>query len=176
MNQFKEALQYNNGRYNVAWPWKEGEVELPENHGLALGRLKSLVNRLESNPALAKQYGDIVDDQLNKGIIEKVQNTTSSFKKHYIPHHAVGNPTKTTTKVRIVYDASAKTGKENNSLNECLHKGPVLLRYLAGILLRFHLYKVALVSDIEKAFLQVGLTKESRDVTRFLWLKNRNTL
>ena len=174
--QFNEALQYNNGRYNVAWPWKEGEVELPENHGLALGRLKSLVNRLGSNPALAKQYGDIIDDQLNKGIIEKVPNTASSFKKHYIPHHAVVNPTKTTTKVRIVYDASAKTRKENNSLNECLHKGPVLLHDLAGILLRFRLYKVAIVSDIEKAFLQVGLTEESRDVTRFLWLKNRNTL
>ena len=86
------------------------------------------------------------------------------------------NPTKTTTKVRIVYDASAKTRKENNSLNECLHKGLVLLHDLAGILLRFRLYKVALVSDIQKAFLQVGLTEVSRDVTRFLWLKNRNTL
>ena len=43
-------------------------------------------------------------------------------------------------------------------------------------MLLFRLYKVALVSDIEKAFLQVGLIEESMDVIRFLWLKNRNTL
>ena len=29
-----------------------------------------------------------------------------------------------------------------------------------------------MVSDIEKAFLQVGLYEADRDVTRFLWLKN----
>ena len=33
-------------------------------------------------------------------------------------------------------------------------------------------YKVALTTDIEKAFLQVGLQRADRDVTRFLWLKD----
>ena len=42
--------------------------------------------------------------------------------------------------------------------------------------LRFHLNKIALVADIEKAFLQVGLTEDSRDVTRFVWLKNQDKL
>ena len=66
--------------------------------------------------------------------------------------------------------------EENKSLNECLHKGPVMLQDLTGILLRFRLNRIALVSDIQKAFLQVSLTEESRDVTRFLWLKNRQIL
>ncbi|CAC5399321.1 unnamed protein product [Mytilus coruscus] len=38
--------------------------------------------------------------------------------------------------------------------------------------MRFHLNQVAIAADIEKAFLQVGLQKSDRDVTRFLWLKN----
>ena len=132
---------------------------------------------MRSNPDLGKQYGDIIEDQLKQGIIEKVPPRTSNqFRKHYIPHHAVINPPKTTTKVRIVYDASAKTKTENKSLNECLHKGPVMLQDLTGILLQFRLNRIALVSDIEKAFLQVSLADESRDITRFLWLKNRNML
>lgn len=173
LQHFNETLQYENGRYMVTWPWMEDKSDLPDNHGLALGRLKSLVAKMCRNPALVKQYGDIIDDQLKKGVIEKVPNCSNHSKKHYIPHHAVVNPAKATTKMRIVYDASAKTKKENKSLNECLHKGPVLLHDLVGILLRFRLNKIALVSD---AFLQVGLTEDSRDVTRFLWLKNKNTM
>ena len=96
--------------------------------------------------------------------------------KHYIPHHAVVNPSKTTTKVRVVYDASAKTKQDNKSLNDCLYRGPVLLQDLTGILLRFRLNKVAIVADIEKAFLQIGLNENQKDVTRFFWLKNINNL
>ena len=38
--------------------------------------------------------------------------------------------------------------------------------------MRFRLNKIGLVSDIEKAFLQVGLQKKEGDVTKLLWLKN----
>ena len=36
--------------------------------------------------------------------------------------------------------------------------------------------KVAIVADIEKAFLQIGLNENQKDVTRFFWLKNMNNL
>ena len=131
LRQFNETVQFADGRHKVSWPWKIEVKSLADNYGLALGRLKSLLNRLRSNPDLGKQYGDIIEDQLKQGIIEKVPPRTSNqFRKHYIPHHAAINPTKTTTKVRIVYDASAKTKTENKSLNECLHKGPVMLQDL----------------------------------------------
>ena len=94
--------------------------------------------------------------------------------KHYIPHHVVITPQKATTKLRIVYDASARSKFGNKSLNECLYRGPVLLQNLCGILLIFRLYKIGIVSDIEKAFLQVGLQQSERDVTRFIWLKDHN--
>ena len=151
---------------------------MPQNHGLALGRLKSLVNRMKRNPDLVEKYDNIIEEQLKQGIIETVKPEVQSKDtiKHYIPHHAVINPSKATTKVRIVYDASAKTRPEQSSLNESMYRGPIMLQNLTGILLRFRLNKIAMVSDIEKAFLQIGLQDDARDATRFFWLKNTNIL
>ena len=79
---------------------------------------------------------------------------------------------KATTKLRIVYDASFKSKKGESSLNECLYRGPFILADLVGLILRFRMRKIAIVSDIEKAFLQVGLQLTERDVTRFLWVRD----
>ena len=46
-----------------------------------------------------------------------------------------------------------------------------MLQNLIGILLRFRLNKKAVVSDIEKAFLQIGLQDDAQDATIFIWLK-----
>ena len=156
----------------MTWPWKEENPDLPVNRELAVGRLRSVVSKLKNRPELLKKYNSVIVDQLDKGVIEKAEDTCNGTLKHYLPHHAVVNPTKSTTKVRIVYDASAKTKPENRSLNECLYRGPVLLRDLCGILLRFRLYNTAMVADIEKAFLQIGLQPNQRDITRFLWIKD----
>lgn len=43
---------------------------------------------------------------------------------------------------------------------------------LSGLVLRFRLSPIGVVSNIEKAFLSVGLQVKDRGVTRFLWLKN----
>ena len=51
-----------------------------------------------------------------------------------------------------------------------------MLKDLTGILLRFRLNKIAIVADIEKAFLQIGLLEDAKDVTRFFWLKNKGRL
>ena len=47
-----------------------------------------------------------------------------------------------------------------------------MLPDLCGLLLRFRLPPIAIVGDIEKAFLSVGLQAPDRDATRFLWLKD----
>ena len=80
---------------------------LPENRELAFGRLKSLITKIKNNRELAKQYDNVIQDQHKLRVIEKVKSGSSDSIKHYIPHHVVVNPSKTTAKVRVVYDASA---------------------------------------------------------------------
>ena len=135
LRNFNSTLKIENNRYQVTWPWKEEFPDLPENRELAYGRLKSLVHKLQSNSELLHKYDEIIQDQCKKGNIEKVQRSNGETGiKHYIPHHAVVDLTKPTTKVRIVYDASAKSQPKNTSLNECLHRGPVMLHDLCGLL------------------------------------------
>ena len=66
-----------------------------------------------------------------------------------------------------VLDASSKNGKNDLSLNDCLHEGKKFLCYFLGVLLRFRTGKFAMTSDIAKAFLQLELNPRDRDAVRF---------
>ena len=182
LQRFNETVMFKDHRYHVTWPWKENSPNLPDNKVLALCRLKSLIRRLKSEPQNLRKYDAVIQDQVTREVIEQVDDNYKGNQplavdmltspKHYIPHHAVITPQKNTTKVRVVYDASAKTKLSNKSLNECLYRGPIILEDLCGLLMRWRTHKIALVADIEKAFLQVGLQPIDRDAVRFFWLRD----
>ena len=176
LQNIKSTIRFAENRYEVRWPWRDNHDVLPSNYGLAIGRLNSLITRLSTKPKLLTQYDAVISEQLQKGIIEPAPILTTSSYTHYLPHHCVVKPGHNTTKVRVVYDASAKASKHLPSLNDCLLSGPNLVPYLCGVLLRFSLPKIAVSSDIEKAFLQLSLHEEDRDVTRFLWLRDTTSL
>lgn len=87
---------------------------------------------------------------------------------HYLPHHAIIRTDKQTTKLRIVYDASA--WHNGPSLTDCLFFRPKFDQNILYILVRFHTYKTVLTADIEKAFLMVSIWEEDCNALRFLWL------
>ena len=132
--EFNKSIQLVNGRYQVWWPWREENPNLFNNYKLSYGRLASTVTQIKKNPETMKQYNNIIEDQVKKGIIEKIDdNTVEGEIKHYIPHHGVIKPNNLTTKLRILYDASAKAKKTNLSLNESLYQRPVILEDLCLI-------------------------------------------
>ena len=133
--------------------------------------MRSLSRRFQTDKELLQQYCNIIQSQHKTGIIELVDDSRlkDSGPRHYLPHHLVITPLRVTTKVRIVYDAAAKVKKDVLSLNECLHRGPIVLPNMCGVLIRFRLYLIAGLADIEKAFLQIGVQEQDRNVMRFLW-------
>ena len=182
LDKFNNTICYQEGRYFITWPWKSEDVELPQNFDVAFGRMKSLSRRLQADKML-QQCSDVIRSQFEAGIIELVdeqramvnnklvnaQRVTGSNRLHYLPHHPVITPLKTTTKIRILYDASVRAKKGMKNLNECLYRGPIILPNMCGVLIRFHMYFIAILTDIEKAFLQIGIQENKCDVTRFLW-------
>uniref|UniRef100_A0A8D8UC74 Peptidase aspartic putative domain-containing protein n=1 Tax=Cacopsylla melanoneura TaxID=428564 RepID=A0A8D8UC74_9HEMI len=176
LQHFDEHIKYVNKRYHVSLPWKDNEDKhnIQTNFGLALGRLTSVLRR-HRNDGILEVCKDTFENQLQSGILEKVDDVYKTQDCHYLPFHAVCRSESETTKVRFVMDASAKQNKSKPSLNELLYRGPVLLENLCSILLRFRLYKYGLIGDIEKAFLNVGLNAEDRDYTRILWVKDTSS-
>ncbi|XP_065182497.1 uncharacterized protein LOC135813325 [Sycon ciliatum] len=167
---FDETIKFADGRYTVSLPWKEVHAVLPDNFGLSHKRLLSLTNKIEKVPDVFSEYARVMAEQLATGVIEEVpaNEVGEVGEVHYIPHQAVVRKDKATTKVRVVYDASAHAGK-NPSINSCLHSGPNLLEHIPDILLRFRCYPVALTGDIEKAFLMLNVCEHDRNALRFLW-------
>ena len=173
MNEELAKIEVNRttGRYTCELPIKEGHPFIPDNFTLSKVRLRKLKERLDKDEQLKKQYDEIMQDQLKKGIIEKVENPGISGQVTYLPHRAVVRNDKSTTKVRIVFDGSAKRVNQA-SLNEILHTGPALNPSIFELLLKFRIYQVVLTADMEKAYLQLEVAEKHRDLMRFLYYSN----
>lgn len=123
-DKFIRTVELKNGRYSARLPWKEPHPLLPDNLDISKGRLFNLLRRLKQTPDILNQCDSIIREQIKNGIVEVVKSPSDGpmGRTHYIPHHAVIREDKQTTKMQIVYDASAKT--QGPSLNDCLYAGP----------------------------------------------------
>ena len=124
------------GDHRVLLPGKDDEPALPNNYEMALRRLLNTEKRLLKNPEIGEAYTNNINQYLEKGYIRRLDPTEKSpLKKWYLRHFPVVRPDRTTTKTRIVFDASAKF--EGVSLNDAIYQGPKLQRELTDVLLRF---------------------------------------
>lgn len=157
-----ETVKFRDGRYEVQLPWKTPRQDLPNNYELSLKRLRGLLRCLRRDSDVLHEYDTIIKTQLLQGIVELVEDPPAADVPgiHYLPHRVVIRRDKTTTKLRIVYDASAKT--TGPSLNDCLDPGPKFDQKILDILSCFRVHRVAITADIEKAFLMICVTPRSR--------------
>ena len=159
MSEFVQKAEFNEQKCETPLPWKTGHELSLDNFLLAKNRLVSLVNQLKKDPIVLKTYDIIIKSEEAEGIIKEpptILKPPGEF--HYPPNHPVIRPEKSTIKLCVVYDASSSI--EWPSRNQCLETGPNLPPKLIDILIRFHLYEVAVISDIKQAFLNVSLLLE----------------
>ena len=138
---------------------------LLNNKNGSLKPFASLVQRLKRKDKL-EDYHAIIREQLPEGVVEEAEMPAKG-REFYIRHKAVIRVNAETTKVRVVYDASARANDTAHSLNECLETAPPLQSQLWKVLVCGRFHAIAFAGDIRKAFMQVRILEEDRDALRF---------
>ena len=170
--KFKKQLTRSpEGWYETNLLWKSDEM-IGSNKNGSLGRLNNLIKKLKKDPELFQKYDEIIQNQIQDGIAEKV-TADPVGKTFYLPHRPVVRENAETTKIRPVCDASAKENG-SKSLNEILETGPPLQNLLWDILIRCRVSPVMLCCDIKQAFLQIRIREEDRDSMRFHWIEEKD--
>ncbi|XP_076660974.1 uncharacterized protein LOC143364585 [Halictus rubicundus] len=157
------------GRYTVRLPFRGTRERLGNSRNGAVKRLLSLERKLNSNNVLRDEYQRVLDEYLALGHMSLME--APGDEGFYMPHHAVVKEASSTTKVRVVFDASAKT-TSGASLNDILLVGPTIQPKLFAHLIRFRTYKYVLTADIEKMYRQVLLHEDDRPYQKILWRRN----
>ena len=91
------TTRLKNGRYEVGLLWRDDNCRLPNNRLLGEKRLKQLKKRFDRNPEFAEQYRAVMNDYVVKGYavkLSKEEESTTSNRTWYLPHHGVINPNK----------------------------------------------------------------------------------
>ena len=166
LHKTEQSLTYSDGRYSIAIPWKESAPELHDNYQMALKRLENTEKRPRKYPEVAEIYEQTIEKYVEKGYVHKICGTSPGT-KWLLPHFPIIRPERETTKVCIVFDASAKL--DGGSLNDIIFQGPKLQANLFEVLLRFRKHSVALICDIEEMYLQINLKTIDKQFHRFLW-------
>ncbi|XP_055604591.1 uncharacterized protein LOC129752834 [Uranotaenia lowii] len=160
-----------------------------------MSRFLSLERRLSAKAELKALYADFIHEFVSMGHMKEVsddvsvdmcqnavgmspnivrmrqknvQNVSELDPVYYLPHHEVLKPESTTTKLRVVFDASCRTST-GVSLNDALIVGPTVQNDLLSIILRFRLHRYAISADIEKMYRMVQVQQPDQHLQRILW-------
>lgn len=106
------------GRYCVQLPFKQFPPILGASRDRAVTRFLQVERKLIANPQLYNEYKKCINEYLQLGHMHPLKtpepnhqstlpNGRSTHMSYYLPHHAVIKMESTTTKLRVVFDASS---------------------------------------------------------------------
>ena len=171
VQHFKDThTRSDEGRFIVPLPKRPQSKSLGESRSQAVKRFLSLERSLYSKGQF-QEFSTVMEKyfKMNHAELVPVADLQKPPKEiFYLPMHAVRKEHSSTTKLRLVFDASAKSAS-GISLNDLLLVGPTVHSPLIDVLLRFRLHRVALTADVSKMYRAIELVPSDRDLHRFVW-------
>lgn len=159
----------DDGRYVLELPFRQGGREIGESRANAVRRLLQMDRRGRQYPLMYAEYRAFMRTYLELGHMEVVPpNEVDTVTSFYLPHHAVFKPDSTTTKLRVVFDATAAS-TNGKGLNSLLLTGPRLQETLPSILMRWRTKRIAISADVQKMYRQIWVHPNHQDYQRIVW-------
>ncbi|XP_032569851.1 uncharacterized protein LOC116800206 [Drosophila sechellia] len=163
-NKFiKTTKKDSDGRYIVSIPFKE-DVTLGDSKKQAIARYMNLEKKLKRNEKLKVDYTKFMNEYMDLGHMIEV----SDEGKYFLPHQAVIRDSSLTTKLRVVFDASAKT-TNNKSLNDIMWVGPRVQKDIFDIIIKWRKWEFVVSADIEKMYRQIKIDNDDQKYQYILW-------
>ncbi|KAL0838691.1 hypothetical protein ABMA28_016761 [Loxostege sticticalis] len=162
------TIRQEDGKYKVRLPLKPNHQDnLGESKHKAIGQFYSLEQKLNKQPEIAQDYKTFINEYLELGHMKPATASDSAI-QCYLPHHCVTRLESSTTKLRVVFNASAKTSS-GYSLNDVMCRGPNLQQDLQSLIIKWRQYQFAFTADIEKMFRQIWLDDQDQQLQRIIW-------
>ncbi|XP_075163179.1 uncharacterized protein LOC142235805 [Haematobia irritans] len=165
------------GRYTVNLPFRS---DLPftlasdSSRYIALSQFLRNEASLIRKPEHKSEYDKVILEYLSLGHMEKVDRPLSSNGTYfYLPHHGIFKPDRTTTKLRIVFNASCASSN-GKSLNDMLYVGPTLQKDIVSLVLNWRLYRFVFNADISKMYRQIWVNSNHASYQRILFRSSPN--
>ena len=155
------------GRFVVRLPFVGQIPKLGNSRDVAMKRLLSLERKLSRDHKLRAGYLAFMREYLELGHMEPVPADVSKH-SYYLPHSGVINENSSSTRLRVVFDGSAKSSN-NLSLNDNLLAGPVLQPDLLTIIIQFRLPQFVITADISKMYRCIWVHPDDRVFQQILW-------
>jgi len=169
----KTTRRDDNDRFIVSIPFKSSTDKLGDSKELALQRLRLLENKLQRNETLRHQYIDFMRSYKELGHMKKIEDDSPSTPSYYLPHHGVMKESSLTTKMRVVFNASAPTAT-GLSLNDLQMVGPTIQQDLISILLCFRQHPYVVGADVAMMYRQVLVEPSQCVFQRILWREKQS--
>ncbi|XP_049878742.1 uncharacterized protein LOC126375688 [Pectinophora gossypiella] len=166
----KTHTRNEDGRYIVRLPFRDSHEEnLGDSRQIAENRLRHMEKRFIHKPKFRQDYTDFIEQYQSLNHMEDVDpDEEADHKVYYLPHHAVIRESSTTTKLRVVFDGSARP-LNGTALNDELLIGPALQQDLRDLIIRWRTHKICLLADVKQMYRQILVFKEDVDYQRILW-------
>ena len=162
MKHFEEThYRDQEGRFVVPLPLDNKAIPLGQSQKMVVQRLKNLERSL-SQKGQFKEFACCISEYLELGHAESVSLEATkkpSSEVYYMPMHVAGKDSSTTTKLRVVFDVSAKS-TSGSSLNDQFLVGPTVHPPLIDVLLHFRRFKVAMTTGVSKMYREVIILED----------------
>ncbi|XP_050551821.1 uncharacterized protein LOC118281518 [Spodoptera frugiperda] len=165
----QHTSRLENGRFSVKLPLIDSPDCLGDSYTMAKKRFYNLERRFRKQPDVKSQYVQFLREYEELGHLSEITINNFNFNQcNFLPHHPVFKENSESTKIRVVFDASARTSS-GFSVNDIQMTGPQIQDSIFSILIRARFYKYILAADVEKLFRQILLDETDRNLQFILW-------